>query len=156
MTKVELLVQLATKFHKVGVVENAEKSAAGLAIRAQEKVNWYLVGVYERQGDALLRRNIPIYVQEEGSALEQAFYAERLPENQLAAPIIPSAFEAKLKTLTSKVTGLVGYNVTSLNTEQNFATVDAYVLDAVDKTKVVAKKLLITLGTNEELSILNM
>lgn len=77
MTKAQLLTEIAGKFYKMGVVANAETSPEGLAIREAEGVNWYIVAVYEKQGNVLLRRNISIYVNDEGKATEAAFYGEK-------------------------------------------------------------------------------
>ena len=80
MNKTELLAELAVKFYKVGTVANADPS--GQAVRQAEGVNWYLVGVYDRLDDTLERKNISIYVADEGKDTEQAFYAGTVPESR--------------------------------------------------------------------------
>ena len=87
MTKADILKEIEKEFYKLGEVSQADASQAGQAVREREGITWYLVGVYERNGNVLLRRNISIYVANEGKPNEQAFYAEKKPENMLAKPV---------------------------------------------------------------------
>lgn len=86
MNKSQILTELAAKFYRIGAITVADPSQAGQEVRQQEGINWYLVGVYEQSGNVLLRRNISIYVADEGLSTEQAFYAEREPVTTLAQP----------------------------------------------------------------------
>jgi hypothetical protein len=87
MNKSELLAELATKYYKVGVITNAETNPTGLSIRQTEGVNWYLVGVYDVLGDTMERKNVPIYVANEGTKDEQAFYSGTVPESKAEAKV---------------------------------------------------------------------
>ena len=108
MTKQQLLADLQSKFYKVGLVEGAELNDVGYLKRVQEGVLWYLVGVYEKKGDVLLRRNVPIYCEFTGELPKKQkgtltwddlpegnyFYGERLPEEHLIPePPQPNVFE---------------------------------------------------------------
>ena len=108
MTKQQLLADLQSKFYKVGLVEGAEMNDAGYLKRVQEGVLWYLVGVYEKRGEVLLRRNIPIYCEFTGELPKEQkgtltwddlpegnyFYGEKLPEEHLIPEIPqPNVFE---------------------------------------------------------------
>ena len=95
MNKAQLLDELRQKFYKVGVVEQAEGSSVGIDKRKEEGIKWYLVGVYEASGDVLIRRSVPIYVENEGKADERAFYGERMPQEH----IIPQPKENPFKDL---------------------------------------------------------
>ncbi len=87
MNRKQLLSELGKKFYKVGMPEPAEVNPDGVIVRQREGIAWYVVPVYERQGDVLLRRNISVYVDAEGEKDEQAFYGERMPEaNTIPAP----------------------------------------------------------------------
>ncbi len=92
MNKKQLLDELNKKFHKVSTITNAEQNPDGQAIRLKEGINCYIAGVYERQGDVLLRRNIGFYVENENKRDERAFYAERMPTNTLSQQPIKSRF----------------------------------------------------------------
>ena len=63
MTKSEFIQKLNQMFYKVGVIQCAERDKTGYEIRQKEKVFWFIVAVYEKQGDVLVRRNIPFYVE---------------------------------------------------------------------------------------------
>ena len=76
MNKKQLLDELKKKFYKIGTIENAETSEVGKKKREIEGVNWYLVSVYEEKNGVMVRRNIPIYVENEGKPNEKAFYGE--------------------------------------------------------------------------------
>lgn len=83
MTKKQIIDELGRKFHRIGNISNAESSPEGIGIRQAEGFNCYLVSVYESNENVAIRRNIGIYVENEGKQNERAFYAERMPENTL-------------------------------------------------------------------------
>ena len=129
MTKQQLLNELSEKFYKVGVIEEAEDSSVGKEIRKQEGVKWYLVGVYEQQGDVLIRRNIPIYVENEGKADEKAFYGEKMPQEH----IIPQPEENPFKDVEGQIE----------EKTKDYAVVKKYVIEsgeAVEKRFLVKKE----------------
>lgn len=80
MTKEQLKKELQEKFYRVGLVEVAEENELGYQKRLREGVMWYLVGVYEKKGDVLLRRNIPIYCVLKEAAERNVSKWEDLPE----------------------------------------------------------------------------
>ena len=128
MNKTQLLDDLRKKFYKVGVIEQAENNSVGLAKRKEEGIKWYLVGVYERQGDVLIRRQIPIYVENEGKSDEKAFYGEKMPQEH----IIPQLKENPFK-------GLNGVE----RVGKDYAIVKKFVVEngeAVEKRFLVRKK----------------
>jgi len=70
MTKQELLTKLTQKFHKVRTPEKQ---------RTEDGINWYIVGVYDRQGDRMVRKNVGFYVENEGTANEAAYWLNSDP-----------------------------------------------------------------------------
>jgi hypothetical protein len=145
MKKTELIAQLATKFHKVGEIENAETSVKGLEIRMREGVMWYRAGVYDTTGGVMARKAVTFYVQDEGKPTEEAFLAEKLPE----VAVIPTpGFDASLKTYLGAL-DWVGYSIGSIEAEQKYAMVTAYTENPADKTKVAATAYLVKQGKDE-------
>jgi hypothetical protein len=99
MNKQELITELQGTFYKVGESKNAETNPVGLAIRQKEGIAWHEIGVYEADGDVMVRKNIQIYIANEGTQLEQAFYKDKRPENAL----IKAREAAELAKLTPVV-----------------------------------------------------
>ncbi len=83
MKKHELIQQLKETFYKVGESRNCESNPIGLAIRQAEGIAWHEIGVYEQDGDVMIRKSVQIYIANEGTELEQAFYKDAKPENRL-------------------------------------------------------------------------
>lgn len=81
MNKQELKAQLAEKFYKVGeTIQNGNE--ADRAIRKKEGIGWYSIGVYEQSPDdpdVLIRKQVQVYVADEGLPTEKAFYMEKKP-----------------------------------------------------------------------------
>ena len=98
MKKQELLTKLGTKFYKVGEVQKQ---------REAEGVNYYLVGVYEKDGDTLVRSNISFYVENEGKVSEAAYWHQVEPKQDLPINI-------KQEALTY-LSGLTGVTMASQN-----------------------------------------
>lgn len=122
MNEKQLLAELKTKYYRVGTPANAEASEAGRAIRRAEGIEWFVVGVYEQSGTALIRKNISYYVENKGAVTEKAFYAEN------KAPVA----DAKTPVETWKPDNLLGsqkyagYQVTETNPEQKWAIATVY------------------------------
>jgi hypothetical protein len=75
MNKKEILAEIAGKFDQVGMVSFAENEAARAAkAKGNEYVTWYLVGAFKADGKTLVRQNVSIYVANEGTDKEQAWY----------------------------------------------------------------------------------
>ena len=128
MTKAQLLDELAKKFYKVGVMAKAEKNSVGQEIRKTEGIRWYRVGVYEKQGDVLIRRAFDIYVENEGKSDEKAFYGGKMPQEHT----IPQPKENPFK-------GLDGVE----RTGKDYAIIKKFVEEngeAVEKRFLVKKK----------------
>lgn len=139
MTKKELLDELRNKFYKVGVIEQAD-SGIGLTKRKEEGVMWYLVGVYEQRGEVLVRRQIPIYVENDGEQDEKAFYGEKMPEVNVIPEKPTTVFKdevtAFIKTQIVKGTIIKGA-VEGASEKEEYAIVKAYVEEAGE---IVEKK----------------
>jgi hypothetical protein len=90
MKKADLMAELATKFYKVGPDEAANTSVQEAAIQTRDGIRWKTVLVYEVDEDSkvMVRKTIGIYVANEGTKDEQAFYMEKLPEKQLVKPVV--------------------------------------------------------------------
>jgi len=83
MNKKELLNALRAKFYKVlGPVK--QRDEAGIA--------WYLVGTYDRKGDAMVRNNISFYVEGAGED-ETAYWSGGEPK---PTPAPPAPFTAEV------------------------------------------------------------
>jgi len=63
MTKKEFKQKLEEMFYKIGVVQCAEGDKLGYEIREKEGIHWFIIAVYEKKGDVLVRRNIPFYLE---------------------------------------------------------------------------------------------
>ena len=140
MNKVELLSELAAKFYKVGIVTDAEASVVGRELRAAEGVNWYLVGVYDKDGETLIRKNIPFYIEGEGTAEEQAFYADKVPAPK-SAVVVASTFGAELAAFVA-TQAWITYDIVSTNDGKEYAFVKGYTAKdnvAIGKTYLVKR-----------------
>jgi|GEM_PF-5672343 hypothetical protein len=106
MNKQEILEELSGKFYKLGSVTMAG-NAIDQTNRKAEGVNWYLVAIYEKHetDEVLVRRNIPIYVVDEGTETEKAFYGEKVPEKILAVKTAETVVETEQKSLISRILG---------------------------------------------------
>ena len=122
----ELQNDLESKGYHVKGIYNAEKSATGQAIRDAEGVNWKLVGAYVEDGNTLIRVNVPIYVKNEGTKDERAYYAEKVPESKVANPVKEVTFTESVKTYLDNQ-DWIAYEITSTNETQKMAIVKAYV-----------------------------
>ncbi len=72
MTKSELLAELATKFYKVGTANQQGIDEFG--------IQYYLVKVYDKVGDALRDMNLAFYVEAEGQSSEAAYWSPNEPK----------------------------------------------------------------------------
>lgn len=131
MTKAECLVILAEKFYQVLSVNPQGDPEAG--------VQWYLVGVFDRTEDetGLLRKNIPIYVENEGLATEVAYWgpAEPKPDPPTEIP-----FQAKIENfIKEKVDdGTIIYGrVLDINLTIRKARVEAILADRTTKLALI-------------------
>ena len=92
MTKQELLIKLASKFYKVGEVQKQ---------REHEGFTYYLVGVYEKTGDSMVRSNLSFYVENEGTVKEAAYWHQREPK-----PEPTTNLQQEALTYLSKIAGI--------------------------------------------------
>ena len=70
MDKAQLLAALASAFHAVGDPAKVETSG---------NIAFYSVGVFELDGDNMLRRNESFFVENEGQGNELAYWLEKQP-----------------------------------------------------------------------------
>lgn len=131
MNEKQLLNELKTKYYKIGIPRNAEASETGRAIRKAEGVEWFIVGVYDRSGASLIRKNISYYVENKGKVNEKAFYAENKP--QAAQPETKEQVWNPDTLLSAQ--GYAGYQVETVNTAQKWAIADVYIADKASVTK---------------------
>jgi len=156
MTKTQLVNKLKERFFRVGVIQQAEKNPEGLEIRKTEGVNWYLVGVYEEKNGVLIRRNIPIYVVDEGTEDEQAFYGEKFPESTI--PDQPnlelrSKIEEKISAKEADGTIVKG-EIETFSEKARYAIVKSFVKN--DAGEIVEKKLFVYLDKAGKARVLPM
>ena len=154
MTKQELLVDLAKKFHKIGVITEAETNSVGQEIRKQEGIKWELVAVYERNEDVLIRRHISIYTENEGKSDERAFYGEKLlTEKTITAPAPESTFRnevnQKIKSEIEK-TNIIKGSVSVLSEKDNFAIIRAYLKE---NEEIIVKNLFVYKDIDEKIKL---
>jgi hypothetical protein len=105
MNESEMLVELASQFHKVGIIEDAESSPSGKAIRMTEGLIWKRVAIYEKSpdGDILSGRKVLYYyVQDVGKVTERVFWQDRLPEKQFGK-IVPVDVDPKPIGLMTRI-----------------------------------------------------
>ena len=120
MNEKQLLNELKTKYYKVGIPQNAEASEAGRAYRKAEEIEWFVVGVYERSGNTLIRKNISYYVENKGTVTEKAFYAAN------NAPVAAAKVETWKPDNLLGSQKYAGYQVAEINTEQKWAIATVY------------------------------
>jgi hypothetical protein len=128
MLKTELVSILSQKYYKVGSVGLAG-NAVDQAAREREGVRWYIAGVYEQNGDALVRKNVPFYVANEGQPNETAFLQEPI------AVATPDTFREGLETFLNGE-GVLGYVIRAVDAAQKTATVQATVISGDARAKV--------------------
>jgi len=118
MTKQELLGKLAQKFHKVQIPQEQRK---------EDGITWYVVGVYEKNGDRMVRRNIGFYVENEGTANEAAYW---LNSDPVTTPTAPVTFAQQVTDyLNNKIKAgvVVGAIVESVSQNPANAVVKVYI-----------------------------
>lgn len=84
MNKSELLAELATKFYKVGTANQQSIDEFG--------IQYYLVKVYDKVGDAIRDMNLAFYVEAEGQVTEAAYWSPSEPK----PTVVPSGFQVDI------------------------------------------------------------
>jgi hypothetical protein len=92
MTKSELLTALNGKFYKVGAPNQQQIDEFG--------IQYYLVKVYDKVGDAIRDMNLAFYVEAEGQPSEAAYWS---PSEPKPTPI-ESSRQKLLNYIESKIT----------------------------------------------------
>jgi hypothetical protein len=104
MNKSDFLAkQMPEDYFKVGQIRNAELNPAGIEIRQKQGMNWYVVEVYEKQKDkSMIHKWVSVYVADEGTENEEAFYGDKAPEKLKSVSAKASKIETNPELVVPK------------------------------------------------------
>ena len=119
MTKKELLDSLKTKFHKVQKKPKLE--------RTEDGINWYIIGVYHKQGNRMARKNIGFYVENEGRANEVAYWLNSDPTSSPPTAIPFSTKVTRYLKSQIKANTMIGAIVEEVSENPPCAVVKVYI-----------------------------